>query len=793
MGTTTVTRAGNSDSVTQEWQKTVVYGSGNYSLIAQEVRDALHISGSRGLVYDAAGGGLTNGSTGAKNVVDLSGNVNATRTTEVRFKNARRLENKINIHSDISHAAWTKLNLTVVAADKNVEFIDYDGSTVSGSLSKLTCTGGLAQHKISSTLVTANTWIRAVVDLSGLATKKIYLIPINSAAIRVQIEFTASDALTITDTGSVSYYKIIGPYQAVIYSYCAGPQDSFQVWVGNWGNYSNDGGYAHVGLLASSPASALHIWPVEFIDGFVTSYNAGCAGVKYFTNYDRYTGIHFWGDSMIGAGSPGIVTRAANLHHTAYNGGVGGETSTQVKTRMVADTNHLNRIQVIWAGRNNYTDSATVLADIAEMVAKIPHNNYVILGVCNGEYTIEYNTGAWYHYFSDINDELATTYPNNFIDIRTILVNAYNPILAQDVIDFDHDIIPYSLRYDNVHTNAAGSSIVYNALVSFMESHNMIPRNIITNSAIVHEPATSNLALLPRDLTNAAYVKTNCTAAKTATGTDGVANAASTLTATAANATCLQTITSASANRVTGAFIKRRTGAGVINMTQDNGTTWTPVTVPAAWGSTPLVIPAATVANPVIGFQIVTSGDAIDIDWVQHELGAYITSPISGSRTIDSIKVPLSANVNFPQAKGIAFVKVTPQFANSATAKSLLCTNSAATDFIHDNGSGEIAINDGTNTATTSGLGGWTTGDVLSIIACWVTDTMSIHVKKNDGAWIDSANATYDGAFPVGANFLLCNGNTDTVLINAIRIKNTTRILSHAQEWAKNAFVYEAL
>jgi hypothetical protein len=318
---------------------------------------------------------------------------------------------------------------------------------------------------------------------------------------------------------------------------------------------------------------------------------------------------------------------------------------------------------------------------------------------------------------------------------------------------------------------------------------------ITPEPAIIHEPATSNLALLPRDLTNAAYVKTDCTAAKTATGTDGILNSASTLTATAGNATCLQTVTSASALRVTGAFIKRRTGTGVINMTQDNGSTWTPVTVPAAWDETPLVIPAATLANPVFGFQIVTSGDAIDIDWVQHELGAYITSPISGSRTIDSIKIPMSANVNFPQTKGICFFKITPQFANSATAKSLICTSSSATDFIHDNGSGEIAINDGTNTATTSGLGGWAVGDVLLGYACWDSSLslMSIHVSKNGGAYADSANATYDGAFPAGANFLFFNANTDSILLNAIKIKSTTKTLAKAQVWAKNNAVKEAV
>jgi len=141
------------------------------------------------------------------------------------------------------------------------------------------------------------------------------------------------------------------------------------------------------------------------------------------------------------------------------------------------------------------------------------------------------------------------------------------------------------------------------------------------------EGARTNYALWNRNLTNVAWTKTSCTAALTATGADNAANSASTLTATAGNATCLQSITRVSAQRVTGCKIKRRTGTGTINMTQDNGVTWTPVTVTSAY--TNVAIPAATAANPIIGFQIVTNGDAIDVDFVMHEEAAFVSSSIA--------------------------------------------------------------------------------------------------------------------------------------------------------------------
>ena len=140
------------------------------------------------------------------------------------------------------------------------------------------------------------------------------------------------------------------------------------------------------------------------------------------------------------------------------------------------------------------------------------------------------------------------------------------------------------------------------------------------------EEQRTNLLLHNRTLTNAAWVATNITAVKDQTGADGVSSGASSITATAGNGTILQTITSASAARATSAYVRRITGTGTIEMTQDNGSTWTAVTVTNAW--TRVTIPSATVTNPVAGFRIVTSGDAIAVDYVQCENGAFSTSAI---------------------------------------------------------------------------------------------------------------------------------------------------------------------
>lgn len=166
---------------------------------------------------------------------------------------------------------------------------------------------------------------------------------------------------------------------------------------------------------------------------------------------------------------------------------------------------------------------------------------------------------------------------------------------------------------------------------------NGLPRS--DRGALVEE-ARTNVVLWNRDLTNAAWTKTSITAALNQTGADGAANAATSLTATGANGTCLQAITLASAAAFQTAYVKRLTGSGTINMTMDNGVTWTPITVTAAY--TQLSIPTQTLANPTVGFQIVTNGDTIAVDFVQNENGAFATSPIlttsaSATRAADVI------------------------------------------------------------------------------------------------------------------------------------------------------------
>lgn len=227
------------------------------------------------------------------------------------------------------------------------------------------------------------------------------------------------------------------------------------------------------------------------------------------------------------------------------------------------------------------------------------------------------------------------------------------------------DTLSNSGRPDNLLTvTRASTKMVTNRnrlLASVAANTLAYDHDPVTGEArgVLIEPAATNVVLWCRDLTDAAWTKTNCTAAKDQTGPDGVSNSASKLTSSASNATCLQSITLASSSRRQSCWIKRVTGSGVVEMTTDNGATWTAVTVSASWAR--VTIPAQTLANPIVGFRIVTSGDAVAFDFIQNEVGPVETSEIetttaSATRSADAVSIATSL---FPinAAQGTLFVE----------------------------------------------------------------------------------------------------------------------------------------
>jgi hypothetical protein len=259
------------------------------------------------------------------------------------------------------------------------------------------------------------------------------------------------------------------------------------------------------------------------------------------------------------------------------------------------------------------------------------------------------------------------------------------------------------------------------------------------------EGARSNNLPYSNDLTNAAWVKTNTTAALDAVGLDNVQNSASTVTSTASDGTIIQTITFASSARSSSAYVRRKTGTGTISITRDGGSSWTDVTSQLNTTTyTRVKIENTSVLNPGIGFKISTSGDAIEVYGCQDEAGPYIrtlvlTTTTAVTRNADNLNY--DAAVNFSDTAGTA--KITQRLDNAGTTGTIyaISLSNSITPIYKGSAGASVGTADGTLT---------------HFGAAWTTDTLAHKAAGNwavgsrrvclDGGAV-SGVTSYDGSF----------------------------------------------
>lgn len=155
----------------------------------------------------------------------------------------------------------------------------------------------------------------------------------------------------------------------------------------------------------------------------------------------------------------------------------------------------------------------------------------------------------------------------------------------------------------------------------------------LTPLGMLMEDSRTNICLRSSAWTNATWVKTTTSAtAASQTGPDGTSSYGS-LTASAGNGTTLQTVTVTNATLYQFSVrMKRLVGTGDIQLTMDNGSTWTTIAVTSTL--TRFTISAtSTSTSMVVGVRIVTNADSVIAGGAQLEPGAYPTSELSTAGT----------------------------------------------------------------------------------------------------------------------------------------------------------------
>ena len=157
-------------------------------------------------------------------------------------------------------------------------------------------------------------------------------------------------------------------------------------------------------------------------------------------------------------------------------------------------------------------------------------------------------------------------------------------------------------------------------------------------------------AAIRRTMTDVGWVVGATMTVGAATGTDGVASAAASLTGGAVTATntILFTTGLGSAARTFIAWVRRKTGTGTIEMTDNGGTNWTDITSTLTTTYKQFQV-TRTQANPIVGFRITTNLDAIEVDWNTIEAATFANPtpiPLNVAKAADVLTYPTAGNVS---------------------------------------------------------------------------------------------------------------------------------------------------
>lgn len=325
------------------------------------------------------------------------------------------------------------------------------------------------------------------------------------------------------------------------------------------------------------------------------------------------------------------------------------------------------------------------------------------------------------------------------------------------------------------------------------------PRDYENSSSLQAEPIFSeyglriqgygvNLIEWSEDFTK--WTNSNTTDTKNIDGPDGGTSNATTLTATAGNGTLKYTTPDSieSSGDIFSIWLRRISGSGNIDITQNDGITWDTKSLTSEWERFYI---RGTETDPVVGIRIVTTGDSIGIwgaDLKQSRLlSNYI--PTIGSRVVRATE---ESDLDTTGYEFDMSSTITDALQDAGTLIVMLKAQSNHNTFNWTASRGLIAVRDnyysimyfsstegqvlGNDSAHTSRiLFSWSDQDNLIFVNRFDKDLnegagyMHVVGKVNDTWNFDTTYRTeFDGAFNVGSNLQLAVDNEDNLVIQRI-------------------------
>lgn len=177
-----------------------------------------------------------------------------------------------------------------------------------------------------------------------------------------------------------------------------------------------------------------------------------------------------WGDSMTQGLLGKLEVSEYPLGRPVRNMAIGGQTSTQITTRFLADPAGKGDVNILWLGTNNPNARTLIMSEIASIIATLTTSKYLIIPPVLGDNSLYYAGTADRALFDALLNDILTTYPNNSLDLFTPSVAMYNSGIPQDVIDYGRGIVPSSLRIDTIHFTTAHSGWANNTIIASVNS-----------------------------------------------------------------------------------------------------------------------------------------------------------------------------------------------------------------------------------------------------------------------------------------------------------------------------------